>query len=124
MDGIVLVFTDEATALAARRQIWINVVKDQVAAGVLAKDGEGQFYDNLQGLSDDQIAALRLCGVKEGDFRRDNGTTISYGDATKAYDLQKWYMQKPPVEYLFNVMGYVEENFDPEWIPPEYRVRP
>jgi len=111
-------YSSEADALAGARMNWINYVKERVPEGEKAKTPSGQIIDSLEGLSDDQIAELKLVGSREGHLVTDNGTTVSYATPIKAYDLELWYYTLPPDKYMVGVENCTVKSYDPAWIPP------
>lgn len=44
--------------------------------------------------------------------------TLVWNNLTKAYNQNLWYFQKPAVEYMDGVSGYLEQEFDPNWREP------
>jgi len=112
-------FETEAAMNAALKQVWIEYVKEKVAEGEMAKDGIGELHDDLEGMSDEVIGDLKICGHMKGQVVIDNGTTVAYTQGGKAYGLDKWFFFKPPDKYLVNATGYQVEQYNIEWASPE-----
>ena len=106
--------TEEAAQIGAL-QNWLNYVKEQVPLGKEAKKPDGTIIDNLEGLTDEQIKELKLCGTWEGQLITDNGTTIAFVEPIKAYLLELWYYAEPAAQYMVGVENYTVMPFDPAW---------
>lgn len=120
-DQRILVCDDQMTVTDIQKEVWIRILKEKVSVQHPAKDIEGNFYTDLTGLSDDFIAALKYCGVLDGQTVIDNGTTIAFSNIFKAYENEKWYIFEPPAQYLSGLTGYIIQDLPDSWIPPEYR---
>lgn len=44
--------------------------------------------------------------------------TLVHNNLTKAYNQNLWYFQKPAVRYMDGVIGFTEQEFDPNWREP------
>ncbi len=119
MKNIYLTFASYEAASDALRRVWIDIVKDKVSAGVLAKSETGQFFDNISSLDDFEIANLKLCGKINEKFVINNGTTTAFATAIKCYNIEKWHIPKPPEQYMINLISYSEEPYDTAWEYPE-----
>lgn len=113
-----LTFTTEKKRNDAQRQIWINCVraafaKDKAMVGTGTKE-----FDTLDDLTDDQIAALKIYGLKEGRICKVIGVTENYSMPKKAYEVEEWYFPEPDASLMTNVSGYTEKPFDPNWNSP------
>ena len=113
-----LTFTTEQYAIDAQRQIWINYVKAQFAIDKNMIGTGTVEYDSLDGLTDDEIAALKKYGIKNGEICKLCGLTTKYADIKKAYYLTKWYFSEPDPSLMKGVTDYKEEPFNPDWEPP------
>jgi len=111
--------SSEAAIAAAALRAWINFVKEKVPAGNLAKTPEGDFITSLEGLTDQQIGELKLCGKRDGEYVLDNGTTTAYTETTKAYNIELWWFPKPPDKYMIDMVDYMIRPYDPAWQPPD-----
>lgn len=120
MENIRLTFSSEEVAIQALKQIWIDIVKDEVTNNkVLAKSETGQFFDDISSLDDFAIGSLKLCGHINGKFVFNNGTTTAFGEAQKCYNIEKWHIPKPPEKYMINLVSYAEEPYDTAWEFPD-----
>lgn len=104
---------------AARKQAWINYVKIKHAEDKNLVGTGSVEYDSLGALSDDEIAALKIYGLKDNVIQKTSGLTTQYTAAQKAYNLEKWYIPKPSVELMNGIVDYTEEEFDLLWLDPE-----
>ena len=110
--------TEEDGQIGALKN-WENFVKEQVPLGIEAKKSDGTIIDSLAGLTDSEIAELKLCGKLEGKLVTDNGTTIAYTRVFKAHELDLWFYIKPPDKYMIGVVNYIVMPYDPAWGPPD-----
>lgn len=113
-----LTFTTEQLAIAAQKRIWINCVcaafaKDKRMVGTGTKE-----FDTLDDLTDDEIAALKIYGLKEGEICKLVGVTEGYSVIKKVYEVDERYFTEPDPSLMTNVTGYTEKPFDPKWNPP------
>jgi len=109
----------EAAIQTAATRAWINLVKEQVPLGKLAKTPQGTFITSLEGLTDQEIAQLKICGKLDGDYVLDNGTTAGFTECLKAYDISLWWFPEPDAKYMVGMVNYEIKPFDPAWIPPD-----
>lgn len=42
---------------------------------------------------------------------------VSWADIRKSVSSNLWFFTKPGDEYMHEIMGYVEQEFQPEWSP-------
>lgn len=113
-----LTFTTQQSANDAAKQIWINCVraafaKDKAMVGTGTKE-----FDTLDDLTDDEIAALKIYGLKAGEICKGLGATEYYVIPNKAYEVEEWYFPEPDASLMTDVSGYTEKPFDPNWNPP------
>ncbi len=113
-----LTFTTEQLAINAAKRIWINCVCDAFAKDKAMVGTGTKEFDTLDGLTDDEIAALKIYGLKEGKICKLLGATERYVTPNKAYEVEEWYYPEPDVRLMTNVVGYTEKPFDPNWNPP------
>ena len=111
-------YATEEAAFAGALRNWNNYLKEQVPLGKKAKKPDGTIITSLEGLTDAQINDLKLCGVWEGEFVIDNGTTVAFVEPIKAYMIELWYYAKPADKYMLDVQNCVIRPFDPAWEPP------
>lgn len=117
-----IVFNTEAEADTATELCWIQYVKNKVAAGCRAVNG--QEYADLTGLTDTEICNLRLYGKdQQGTDVKTKGLTIDYQLYIKSYSADKWFAAQPPAEYLALLSGYIvktqQELTDEGYYPPD-----
>jgi len=112
-------YTTEAAAEAGALRNWINYIKEQVALGEQAKVAGGDVVETLDGLTDNEIGVLQLCGNRKGQFLNDNGSTVAFVRPVKAYETNLWYYIKPADKYMTGVEDCVIQEFDPVWESPE-----
>ena len=111
-----LTFTIEAEAITAEKQIFINKIKDLAQQDQdLVGDGT-THYGDLSGMTDDQIAALKIYDKRAGITYPEKTGTLTYAVVRKITDVDKWFFQKPDNAFMTDVVGSTEEEFDPEWL--------
>jgi hypothetical protein len=114
-----LTFTSEATAIAAQKQIWINMVKARALEGSdLVGDGT-THYSDLSGLTDEEISQLKIYSSYNGVVDPTLGATIQYATVRQAYGLSKWFFKKPSAEYMTDVIDYATEDYTTDWEDPD-----
>lgn len=112
----VVEFNTEAEAEVLEKAAWVQTVKNAVLAGETAYDGENEIT-NLDGWTDDAIAALRILGHLEGALRTDNGSTTGYANVYQVYGQNKWYITAP-ID-LLDLTGYSVIDLPDSWLPPD-----
>ncbi len=110
-------FNTEAEALAGSKQAWIDTVKKAVSDGHMVING-GIPHSELTGLTDDDIADLKICGTKSGSVEMKEGRTLTFAVVIKAYNIDKWYFPKPNDQFLTNISGYTIQLLPESWLPP------
>ena len=113
-----LTFIVEQSAIDAAKQIWINYVRAEFAKDKRMVGTGTQEFDTLDNLTDDEIAALKIYGLKHGEICKLCGLTEKYATPDKIYEVEKWYFTEPDLTLMTNVTGYQEEPFNPDWEPP------
>lgn len=109
----------EADIIAAALRAWINFIKEKTPGDFLAKTPQGTFVESVEGLTDQEIAQLVLCGKVDGEYVRDNGTTIAYTEYFKAYEIDLWWFPEPPSPIMAGMINYEIKPYDPAWQPPD-----
>lgn len=117
-----LTFTTEQAGIKAQREIWINCVRSAFARDKEMVGTGTEEFDTLDNLTDDEIAALKIYGLKEGKICKLFGVTENYSIAKKAYEIEEWYFFEPDISLMTNVTGYEEKPFNPNWEPPIVEV--
>lgn len=113
-----LTFTIEQLAIDANKRIWINCVRSAFAKDKQMVGTGTKEFDTLDDLTDDEIAALKVYGLKEGAICKLFGVTENYAQVKKAYEVEEWYFIEPELSLMTNVTGYQEKPFNPNWEPP------
>lgn len=110
----------EAEAIAGTVRNWINYVKEQIdgSGNKEAKKPDGTIIISLEGLTDAQIAELKIVGSCEGHFVLDNGTTVAFTEFWKAYEIDLWWYPLPAAKYMVGVENCTVKPYDPAWEHP------
>jgi len=117
-----LTFDTEKKANEAAKQAWIDYVKEKhVIDKRLVGTGEVE-YDSLDGLSDDEIANLKVYSIKNGEIMKKSGLTTNYSTPRKADKLDKWYFKKPPSKLAKNIKDATEEELNDEWVKKDLEM--
>ena len=103
----VIAFYTKAEAQILADLAWIATVKYEMNRGRTAKKTDGTLLYGLDGLTDAEIGALKICGRLKGILQTENGSTIAYGKPIQAYD------QDPEQYYIFaplelEAAGYID----------------
>ena len=114
-------YTSEANASAGASVNWVNYLKEQIdgSGENEARKPDGAIIISLEGLTDPEIAQLKLIGKREGHFVLDNGTTTAFTAPLKAYEIELWWYELPAEKYMVGVEHCTVMPFDPAWLPPE-----
>ena len=115
---IILAFDTEGAAVIAEEQIWVNIIAFAVDTGCTVIDAAKTIYTDLTGLSENEIAALRICGARECQAVLDCGLTYRFGVVLKAYEHDNWYIPSIDAEFLTGVVDYTQMTLPDSWKPP------
>jgi hypothetical protein len=113
-----LTFNTEQKANDGQREIWINYIRAKFAEDKEMVGTGTEEFQTLDDLTDDQIAALKIYGYKDGTICKTHGVTLQYAQPTKAYELTLWFFTKPADALMTNVIDYTEQPLNPAWFPP------
>ncbi len=97
------------------KQLWINYIKVKHAEDKNLVGNGTIEYDSLSDFTDDQIATLKIYGVKNGVIQKILGITTQYDNANKANNLDLWYIEEPPLELMTGVINYSIQSYNSEW---------
>jgi len=114
---ICLVFVDEAKADTANDKIWSNIIEYTVGIGKYVVDAEGNLYNSLAQIAGIPRNDLRLPGYHDGEIVKE-GETFEYAIPRIKYEGTEWYFIKPKDIFMADVVDYVEEEFNHDWLPP------
>jgi len=117
----VLAFDTQNAGDLAAKTAWINYVKSEFAKGTPVRTPLSEppaLIETLEGLTDDQIAELLICGYRDGVLQMETGLTSSYVKLIKAYEHENWYFHTIPAEYMTGIVDYTEMELPEDWKPP------
>ncbi len=114
----ILSFNTEIDAQIAVKKIWVETVRDALTESLPVWDGE-QFVTDVSGYSEDQIAALTVCGKVEADVQVIDGLTYRYDLIEKSVISDNWFFQKCGDKYLSFISDYTIMELPASWVPPD-----
>jgi hypothetical protein len=107
----------EANIAAAEQRVFINMVKFRAAQGPDFV-GDGTIsYGDLSGLTDAQIAALKIYDTRAGVLYPHKPGVTKYSPVYKANGIDKWLILKPDAVYMTDVIDVMEEAYNENWEP-------
>ncbi len=114
---LILVFDALIDAQVAIKKIWVETVRDAVTDGLPVRNG-GELVTDLTGWTDNQIAALMICGKLETEIEMLDGLTLRYDLIEKSISVEKWFFQKCAEKYLPFLTNYEILELPADWVPP------
>jgi len=109
-----MVFTNEADALTAKKQIWKNYLISYVT---LHPDLCANSVAEINSMTNEEASNVVLYGYKHGVINTEEGFTTTFVDYTKKYLTDEWFLPYY-VEYSTGVVGYNIEESQVNWFEP------
>lgn len=116
-----LTFDAEVKKDTAAKQIWVNRVRAKASEGnYLVGDYETDYTSaQVAGMTDNQVYELDIYGKNKGKLSPRTRGSEEWEPGAKCYELEKWYIIKPPDQFMGGVVDYTIEPFNPAWDPPD-----
>jgi len=115
---LILQFDSKEAGKTVLKAAWVAYIKDMFSQGKPIRNGGEDVLATLDGLSDDEIGRLRVCGHRDEQVEMEEGLSVYYTNLLKAHELDIWYCHGIPDDYLEGVGGYVKKELPPEWLSP------
>jgi len=116
---ICLVFQSEEVGVAAKKKIWVNRVHIKAAEGNYMVGDYSKSYtsEEVSRMTGEEVYLLDIYGEISGRLSTQTKGSEEWANLRKCYEIDQWYVKKPPEEFMDGVAGYTEEEFDPAWFP-------